>query len=209
MQKHINNHLQSAWNKYGQKNFSFTILEEFENDDNIFIKEANCIKLLNSINNKIGYNKGIPNEFGHNKPNGGYRKGIIRSKEGYKNVVQINKTTGKFIKIFASTGEAAKEMGYPNNKKIQRNLRGEIPSYKGYVYVYEKDYDSNKNYVVEKNRQYKLRIKSVFQYDTDNNLIKEWKSVDEVINSLTGSKSSLYTAISRGCTYKGFYWARI
>lgn len=36
---HINYHLQNAWNKYGEKNFSFNILELCNKEDNLFEKE--------------------------------------------------------------------------------------------------------------------------------------------------------------------------
>lgn len=52
---HYNDHLQKAWNKYGQDNFNFYVLEycEIESLDE---KEKYYIDLYNVINRKYGYN---------------------------------------------------------------------------------------------------------------------------------------------------------
>lgn len=220
LKKHINKHLQASWNKYKQNNFSFAIIEETKKyiKKDLFILEAKYITSFNTIDNKIGYNKGIPNEFGHNKPSKGYRKLTDKQKNTqknkikrkFKNVIQINKVTGKFIKEFETSGDASRFMGYPNNKKIQRVLSKGTPSYKGYVYVYKKDYDPEKNYIVEKNRQYKKRRKEVYQYSTNNDYCKKWKNLDEVIlANPTYKKSGIYDSICRKRSYKGFMWTRI
>lgn len=209
---HVNIHLQNSWNKYKEIDFLFIILENNIEKNKLIERELYWIRLKNSLNRNYGYNLAIPGEdsFKHSKES---IKKMIKVKtnasipEKYK-IYQIDKITGEFIKEFASTGIAAKELGYPNGKKIQRVLQGGVPSYKGFVYVYKKNYNKNKNYKIIKNRQYKLRIKPLFQYDKEMNFIKEWKSIDEVIKVLTGSKSSLYSSISRKQTYKGFYWKR-
>ncbi len=62
--KHKNKHLQSAWNKYGEENFTFDVLKECEIDD-LDNWEKWFISSNNSSNRKYGYN----NELGghHNK----------------------------------------------------------------------------------------------------------------------------------------------
>lgn len=65
--KHGNEHLQRAWNKYGEENFYFTILEEveLENQDE---REKYWIQHCKSYDPQFGYNKtyggegGIPTE---------------------------------------------------------------------------------------------------------------------------------------------------
>jgi len=54
--RHGNHHLQSAWNKYGEENFKFYILEECEMDV-LHDREKYYISLYQSKNNKLGYNK--------------------------------------------------------------------------------------------------------------------------------------------------------
>jgi len=52
--KHVNTHLQNAWNKYGEDNFEFCIVEESE--ENLNEKEKHYIKLYNSNAELYGYN---------------------------------------------------------------------------------------------------------------------------------------------------------
>ena len=51
--KHFNNYLQNAFNKYGEHNFKFLLIDECEDLD---IKEIHYINLYNSLNKKYGYN---------------------------------------------------------------------------------------------------------------------------------------------------------
>ena len=56
--KHFNNHLQTAWNKYGEESFIFEILEESK-ENKLKDKEEYYIKLYKSNNRQYGYNKRI------------------------------------------------------------------------------------------------------------------------------------------------------
>jgi len=51
--KHENNFLQNAFNKYGEENFSFEVLEE---TNDLFNREQYWIDTLNPCNHNIGYN---------------------------------------------------------------------------------------------------------------------------------------------------------
>ncbi|MFA5396501.1 MAG: GIY-YIG nuclease family protein [Methanogenium sp.] len=53
---HFNLHLQSSWNKYGESNFIFKVLEFVENLDNLQEREEFWIKTFNSTNPSYGYN---------------------------------------------------------------------------------------------------------------------------------------------------------
>ena len=54
---HPNNHLQSAWNKYGEDNFKFEILEEYPNIGNLLSSiEHYWCNMLNCHNRQFGYN---------------------------------------------------------------------------------------------------------------------------------------------------------
>ena len=74
-----------------------------------------------------------------------------------KAVVQIDKTTGSYVNTFSSIAEAARQLEYPNYKKIHDVIkgRGRIRSYRGYVFVYEADYDNRKDYRVVRAKTYK------------------------------------------------------
>lgn len=53
---HYNQHLQSSWNKYGESNFIFEVLEFIDNINLLKEKEEYYINLYNSNNNQSGFN---------------------------------------------------------------------------------------------------------------------------------------------------------
>ena len=65
---HHNIHLQSAWNKYGEDNFIFEVLEECT-EDVLSEKEIYYIGLYNSTNDLYGYNLAKGGEGGNNLKN--------------------------------------------------------------------------------------------------------------------------------------------
>lgn len=54
--KHINPHLQNAYNKYGKESFLFDIIEHGLDDGELLIREQHYIDLFNASNNNFGYN---------------------------------------------------------------------------------------------------------------------------------------------------------
>jgi group I intron endonuclease len=53
---HHNHYLQNAWNKYGEEDFEFSIIENLEIGDNIVEREQYWIDYLNIKDKNIGYN---------------------------------------------------------------------------------------------------------------------------------------------------------
>ena len=54
--KHDNNHLQNAWNRYSENNFRFEIIEYVNNKNNLLLREQFWINKLNVCDKTIGYN---------------------------------------------------------------------------------------------------------------------------------------------------------
>lgn len=76
--KHDNDHLQKSWNKYGEKNFSFYIVEKCSEEE----LDEKEIFYINSLNLLDG-------DFGYNEKEGGYNGKVsdnanIRRKESLK-----------------------------------------------------------------------------------------------------------------------------
>lgn len=85
-QKHHNQHLQSAWNKYGPLQFKFKILELCDSEDALNKAESKWIIEYKTLNRNYGYNL----QVGGSK-HSAYQVRINRSKKqrpsGYPNVV--------------------------------------------------------------------------------------------------------------------------
>lgn len=54
--KHGNKYLQNAWNKYGEENFLFYIIEEVEDDNSLIEREQFWLDMHDSANRLFGYN---------------------------------------------------------------------------------------------------------------------------------------------------------
>jgi len=54
--RHHSIHLQRAWNKYGESNFKFSIIEELDYINDLFITERHYIIKFDSLNKNKGYN---------------------------------------------------------------------------------------------------------------------------------------------------------
>lgn len=59
---HFNEYLQNSWNKYGEENFKFCILEEVSNKDLLYEKELEWILRLKANDSTYGYNSCLPNK---------------------------------------------------------------------------------------------------------------------------------------------------
>lgn len=55
--KHKNKHLQGSWDKYGEENFTFDILEIVDNKDLLNEREKFWVEYYKSNNSEFGYNK--------------------------------------------------------------------------------------------------------------------------------------------------------
>lgn len=89
---HFNRYLQNSWNKYGEENFKFSILEEVSNKDLLYEKELEWILRLKANDSAYGYNSCLPN-----KDNCGVGEHSEKSKE------LIRKK--RFISIFGEYNE--------------------------------------------------------------------------------------------------------
>lgn len=96
--KHHNEYLQRSWNKYGEDNFEFRILEECS-DDMLIIREQSWINYYDSMNKEKGYNlKDAGNRIKYTKEHrskiSNALTGIKRSEEFCKNL-SISRTGSK------------------------------------------------------------------------------------------------------------------
>ena len=97
--KHINNHLQNAWNTYGASGFTFSILELCTKEE-LTKQEDYWMKYYNTLNREQGYNL---REAG---PTGSFRK---ESRERMRQA-QIGNNVGEKNSAAVITEEEAKEI---------------------------------------------------------------------------------------------------
>lgn len=214
---HTNKHLQSAWNKYGEENFKFEVIETI--DDEIFtneylrdletkyIQESKCYK------DSIGYNF-IPGGIGTlnlpcseekkrkisdaNKGKETWNKGVSMSEEQKEKLREINRVRrGKPIDIYYITGEYLETLGsikeVVEKYKVAKNTITDScknrRTSKKYIFKYH-NIEENSSIISEKvYTKNKTYGENKFSiYDLNNILLFECKYKKDVVFYLTGSE---------------------
>ena len=125
-----------------------------------------------------------------------YDTGLI--KREIKKVWQYD-INGNFIKEFNSEKEAKDELGIVSAGNIRGAIVKESSSY-GFLWR-RPSYDKSK--VVIKRKKIR-KTKKVWQYDLNENFIKEFNSAKEAKDEL--GSGNILMAISKGSSAGGFYW---
>lgn len=205
---HVNAHLQGAWNKYGENNFTFEILELCDNQDQLKSKEIEYISLYNSTNHKYGYNitpggDGVMDNSNHEV---GEKKSISTSR---RPVVCFDKN-GILVKRYRNATKASLDVGASSDSNIWGccEKRYGYKTAMGYYWMYEDDYLKN-GFNIQKYQPKPLGVK-VAQYDLNGNYIHTYKNMHEAAR-ITGIG---FRMISRVCNGErphthGFIWKKV
>ena len=185
---HYNKHLQNAWNKYGQENFRFEILERCPLDI-IDEREIYWINKLDSINNGYNLCEGGLGCRGYKHTEEEILK--MRMIQNPKAVVRLD-LNGNLLDEWISASHCAKTLNLSDVRSIKSccNKTDHVKSSKGYIYMWKEDYDKN-GFDKEYYSTRKKFSKHVAQYTIDGVFIKEWNSIQEIVNQLRYSRESI------------------
>jgi predicted GIY-YIG superfamily endonuclease len=152
---HPNQYLQSSFNKHGETNFIFEIVEYCE-ITNLIEREQYCLDLYQTYNNKIGYNL---------SPTAGRTTGIICSEETKSKIGKANKERYK-------NGFSEEHI---KNIKLNHNP---CPKYFKTVYQYDKDLNLIKiwNSGAEISKFYGINLGAISKLVTLNRIVESKKS---------------------------------
>jgi len=161
--KHDNPYLQNSWNKHGENNYLFGILE-YCNED--LLSEREIFNFTNDmkIKSSISHTKNSIIQFD-------FQGNIINK---WRNVKEFSVSIGKV--------NAIKSIYDCCNKNTRRK------TYLNYIWMYEKDYLKNGidlSYYLNKSVK---TAKPVLQFDLQGNFISEFKSIYQA-GKTTGIKS--------------------
>lgn len=188
--KHCNEYLQSAWNKYGEENFKSEVLEIVENKNIIIEREQYYLDLYKPYNRIIGYNlsptAGSQIGYKHTKKTITKISGRKCNKESKKlmslshigkssknkiKIIQLDLNNNQ-IKIWDSMTDIENILGI-NHSKVSEVCNGKRPQTGGFKWKYlDKDYSMNNG------------TQKLIQMDMEGNFIKEWKSAKDASKSL-------------------------
>jgi group I intron endonuclease len=190
--KHINEHLQSAWNLYGEENFNFEILEIVDTLEMVNKREEYFIEYYKSYNREYGYNicrysntvsgythtlntliklSGRKNNEESKKRQSIAQIGKISSKR--VKIIQLSKSD-EIIKIWDSMGEVEKELKI-GHSKVSLVCNGIRKSAGGFKWKYFNE--SHKPHIRENRKIIQRNIKT-------NEIIKIWDSIGEASRKL-------------------------
>ena len=203
---HCNKHLQGAWNKYGEDNFDFSVLEECKEEE-INDKEIYWISKYNSTNPKYGYNISIGGDCSNRGiPLTQEQKEYMSQVKNPEQVVQID-FNGNLVKVWRSATHAQRTLDNIRARSILQCCRHICYQANGYIWFYKDEYNNMDNfnveqYMFEHHRYFDIPI---LQFDLFGNLIKEW-SQEELKNN-----NKNINGIKRCCrhernVYDGYIW---
>ncbi len=206
--KHVNNHLQSTFNKFGFKNFSFEILEFVDDVNNLIVREQYWIDFHKSFDNKFGYNispkagsrlgskfsseslKRLSDSHKGNKHTKETKRKISQSQ--YKPVYQID-SYGNIINEFSSCIDAEKNTN-TYRQSISMCCRKIMNYANGYQWCYKSDI---KSFVSKLPKG----CKKIGKFDKDK-LISQWNSISDAVNDTGLPRISICRKLKIGIEYK-------
>lgn len=212
--KHCNEYLQNSWNKHGEKNFIFDIIEFVENKNKLIEKEQYWIDKLNVCKRKYGYN--ICSQAGSTLGTKATDDTVYKLKyenPKSKKIVQCD-LNGNFLKIWVSSRDIDRKMNY-NSSSIIKCCKHKVSYAYGFLWFYQEEYNNVnfkiKDYIdsAKNNNTFKTRDFKVQQFLKNGQLLRVWNNIKEA----SGELNILEKGILRCCennekfhTYKGFIW---
>lgn len=199
---HINTHLQAAWDKYGESNFDFIIIE-LCSDDVIKDREIYYISLYKTQDNRFGYNQTAGGD-GIKNLNEDCADKISLGETLYP-VVQLDKM-GNLVGEYRNCRVAAKAVkARTENIRNCCNKSYGCKTIGGFIWMYKSDYEENGCDV-----EYYKPIKCgtpVNQYTKDGVYIGTYESMHEAERQ-TGCPFKNISAVCNGKkhTCLGYIW---
>ena len=185
--KHGNEHLQKAWDKYGESNFVFAIIDTYDEEYLASMENYWC-NMLDSHNSNHGYNI---------QPCMMVTKPMTNSRS--RKVCQYS-LKGEFINEFKGFKAADKATGIDASSirdccKKKRRSAGE------FIWAFIEDKDLTYYF-----NSFDKHYKKVEQYDLSGNLVNTYKSVREACNYLNVFHQSISKACRDSKIYKKSKW---
>lgn len=208
--RHHNCHLQSSWNKYGKDNFDFTILEECE-ENKLDIREQYWIQKYDSYNTGYNLDLGGLGIRGYKHTEEELNK--MHRIQQPKIVLQFDLNFNFVKRWIGGASQINKTLKYTKECILLRcnhTILDEMTPYKNSYWIFEDEY-LNKNFSWNNylnNVSHKDEI-PICQYDTNFNLIKEWKTHKELrelgYDTITILRICNHSGTRK--TYKDYIWA--
>lgn len=189
--KHTNPHLQAAWNMYGEKSFTFTILEKCLKKE-LNDREIYWIEYYGGCNSKKLYNQRAGGERGEMAEEAIQKMRVPHSPERIE--ARAKKLRGKKrddeTKKRMKAAQNRPDVIYKRNKAVREAMnRPEVWAKnkeinKGRILTREHKDKIRETLLSPDSYQYKKQARPVIQLSNEGELIKEWRSISEAQREL-------------------------
>lgn len=215
---HHNKHLQAAWNKFGEENFEFKVIEECKENE-LNERETYYISKYDTYNS--GYNLDLGGEGIR-----GYKhtpEQILKMRKAHNPLVVLQFDLSKnLIKRWdGGIGRVNKELHYTTEciRRLCCHEGKNMHPYKDCYWMYEQEYQrddfsweayfSNRKIEIDKSQCQVHINKKIIQYDKDKNIVKTWNSLAEIRKAVFNSHqiSSICHEVRGKKTHAGCIWA--
>jgi predicted GIY-YIG superfamily endonuclease len=195
---HINKHLQSSYNKYGEENFKFEIVTLTK--ESILRKaEQIYINSYQSLNPKYGYNKTVVES---NKWDDKEKLPEIKKSKIYFGAYDKK---GNLFKVFKTIQEANDFFKMKKTSIYEACYSDFFKSSCGYFWLKLNVLDQKFPKKVKVNFR-RGRHKKIYQYTLDKIFIKEWNSAVEAAKNLKLSSANITRCLKKDNMYKNYLW---
>lgn len=212
--KHHNMHLQRAWDKYGENNFSFSILEIVFEKNELIEREQYWMDFYNVSEKGYNINPVAGSNLGRKNPEDDLEK-FMYSQKNNRPILQID-FNGNIVREWYSLGEIAKILNVGITIVKSRLVGNKFNMISDDSFLFFKDEyteeklqecinnknKSKKDKEVKMDKEHKL-----LQFDMDGNLIRKWYSITEASETLNITKHIIKTSCKNGSPVTtGFIW---
>jgi len=168
--KHANTYLQNSYNKYGEDNFTFIIIEKVESEKDLTEREQYWIDTLDATNKDIAYNI---------CPTANSMLGFKHSEDTIK---KLKQRTGKSTSFYGKhhTDEA-------KNKISIKNSNPSDETREKYRQAVLNQSPESRQRIVES------KYKPVIQLTLEGEFVSKWNSIKEACDTLGFQQSSIST----------------
>lgn len=200
--KHYNKHLQNSWNKYGEKNFIFEVIENCTTKK-LNEREIYWIYTLDTFKNGFNQTCGGGGALGK-KHEDGWLKMVLSASNAItsKPVIQIDSNSGEIISRYDSMSEASRVFGI-SPTAIQLCVEGKNKRACGYYWVLEENYDSFKFKPFVNNS-----IRKVCQIDFESgkllNIFDSMEIASNQVNTVSSNITACCNGKQKSCC--GYFW---
>lgn len=200
--KHCNSYLQNSFNKYGEENFQFSVLELCD-EELLTERENHWCTIFNTHNKSNGYN--LAPIVRNGKFSIEHRKAMSDNCTIKKRVWLTDKN-GNILNVFESRTEAAKIMNTQLSNVIFL-LNGTSRIFNKSFMLWDSIYFT-KSDIAKKLTSTRIKAKKVYQFNEQRELVNTFNSLKEAV-SLTGVKviNAILTGRRSNCFAEGFFWS--